>query len=294
MPSQDPRRSLIKLANPLSETHGYLRTTLLPGLFTAVARNTSRSMPDLALFEKGRVFFDGGEPAAPRPSVGQRPTEEELTAIDAALPAQPETMAAVVTGNWKPAGWDGPAVAADWTHVVAFAETAAAAVGVELDRRNAEMAPWHPGRCAELSVNGIVLGYAGELHPSVVAAYRLPERTCAVEFNADLLLGHAVQGGDITPLAGFPLAKEDVALIVDVGVPAAEVEAALVEGAGELLESIALFDVYTGDQVGEGRKSLAFGLRFRGDRTLTDADAAEARQNAVKVAQERFGAVQRA
>lgn len=294
VPSQDPRRSLIKLANPLSETHGYLRTTLLPGLFTAVARNTSRSMPDLALFEKGRVFFDGGEPAAPRPSVGQRPTEEELTAIDAALPAQPETMAAVVTGNWKPAGWDGPAVAADWTHVVAFAETAAAAVGVELDRRNAEMAPWHPGRCAELSVNGIVLGYAGELHPSVVAAYRLPERTCAVEFNADLLLGHAVQGGDITPLAGFPLAKEDVALIVDAGVPAAEVEAALVEGAGELLESIALFDVYTGDQVGEGRKSLAFGLRFRGDRTLTDADAAEARQNAVKVAQERFGAVQRA
>ena len=75
---------------------------------------------------------------------------------------------------------------------------------------------------------------------------------------------------------------------------ASEVEAALAEGAGELLESIALFDVYTGDQVGEGKKSLAFGLRFRADRTLKDAEAAEARQNAVKVAQERFGAIQRA
>src|SRR5699024_8412850 len=130
----DPRRSLVKLANPLSETHGHLRTTLLPGLFSAIARNTSRSMTDLALFEKGKVFFDGGEPAAPRLGVTERPSEEDLAALDDALPAQPETLAAVVTGNWKPAGWDGPAVAADWTHVVAFAETAAAAVGVELDR----------------------------------------------------------------------------------------------------------------------------------------------------------------
>ncbi|MFD0866411.1 phenylalanine--tRNA ligase subunit beta, partial [Tessaracoccus lubricantis] len=186
------------------------------------------------------------------------------------------------------------AVAADWTHVVAFAETAAAAVGVELDRRNAEVAPWHPGRCAELSVNGIVIGHAGELHPKVIAAFRLPERTCAVEFNADLLLGHAVQGGEIATLSAFPMAKEDVALIVDADVASVEVEEALVEGAGDLLESIALFDVYTGDQVGEGKKSLAFALRFRGDRTLTDAEAAEARQAAVKVAVERFGAIQRA
>lgn len=294
VPEGDHRRSLIRLANPLSETHSHLRTTLLPGLFSAVARNTSRSLTDLALFEKGKVFFDGGEPDAPRPGVAERPSEEDLAALDAALPAQPETMAAVVTGNWKPAGWDGPAVAADWTHVVAFAETAASAIGVELDRRNAEMAPWHPGRCAELSVNGIVIGHAGELHPSVIAAYRLPDRACAVEFNADLLLGHAAQGGEIASLASFPLAKEDVALIVDAAVPAVDVEAALAEGAGDLLESISLFDVYTGDQVGEGKKSLAFGLRFRADRTLTDAEAAEARQSAVKVAQDRFGAVQRA
>ena len=178
--------------------------------------------------------------------------------------------------------------------MVAPAEHAAAAVGARLWRRNVERAPWHPGRCAELSLNGIVLGYAGEVHPAVVAALRLPERTAAVEFNLDLLLSQAVSGGAIGTLSPFPLAKEDVALIVDRDVPAAEVESALAEGAGELLESISLFDVYSGDQVGEGRKSLAFALRFRSDRTLTDAEAAAARQAAVAGAVERFGAVQRA
>lgn len=294
IPAEDPRRHLIRLANPLSETHPFLRTTLLPGLFAAIARNTSRSLTDLALFEQGKAYFDGGEDWAPRPGVAHRPSEDEISAIDAAIPAQPHTVAAVVTGNWLPAGWAGPAVAADWTHVVALAEAVAAAVGVRLSRRNVAMAPWHPGRCAELSINGIVLGHAGELHPAVVRSLRLPERTAAVEFNLDLLLAQAADGGSIGALSPFPLAKEDVALIVDRDVAAADVEAALAEGAGDLLESISLFDVYTGDQAGEGRKSLAFALRFRADRTLTDADAAAARQAAVAVAVERFGAVQRA
>ncbi|AQP46651.1 phenylalanine--tRNA ligase subunit beta [Tessaracoccus aquimaris] len=294
VPETDPRRSLVRLANPLSETHAYLRTSLLPGLFAAVARNTSRSMGDLALFEQGRVYFDRGDAVAPRPSVAHRPSEDDLAAIEAALPGQPETIAAVVTGNWRPAGWWGPAVPADWTHVVAFAERAAAAVGARLDRRNASVAPWHPGRGAELSLGGVVLGHAGELHPAVVKAFRLPEHACAVELNLELVLKLATDGGRIGTLSAFPLAKEDVALIVDADVAASDVQAALTEGAGDLLESISLFDVYTGDQAGEGKKSLAFALRFRGDTTLTDADAAAARQNAVAVAVERFGAVQRA
>ncbi|HMR47951.1 MAG TPA: phenylalanine--tRNA ligase subunit beta [Arachnia sp.] len=291
----DPRRDAVRLANPLSEAQPFLRTTLLPGLFAAVGRNTSRSLDDLALFETGSGFFGADRPAAPRPSVAARPSEDELSALDAALPDQPETLAGVVTGNWLPAGWNRAAVPADWTHVVALAEAAASAVGVTLTRRNApDVAPWHPGRCAELSVDGHVLGYAGELHPAVVAAYGLPVRACAVELNVGDLLDRAGDGGRIGSLPGFPMAKEDVALIVDAEVPAAEVEAALAEGAGELLESIALFDVYTGEQVGEGKKSLAYALRFRADRTLTDAEAAAARQAAVAVAVERFGATQRA
>ncbi|GAB3822708.1 phenylalanine--tRNA ligase subunit beta [Tessaracoccus terricola] len=291
----DPRRCLVRLANPLDDTQPFLRTSLLPGLFKAVAKNTSRSNDDLALFERGSGYFDFGTPDAPRPSLAHRPTDEELAALEAALPTQPETLAAVVTGNWVAAGWNGAAVPADWRHVVAFAETAAAAVGLRLTRVNDDSAmPWHPGRCARLLAGDQTLGFAGELHPDVIKAYGLPARTCAVEFNLGDLLAAAPEGGAISAISGFPVAKEDVALVVDEAVAAADVQAALVEGAGGLLESVVLFDVYHGDQIPDGKKSLAFAMRFRADRTLKDAEAAEARNAAVAVAAERFGAVQRA
>lgn len=291
----DPRRKLVRLANPLDDTHPYLRTSLLPGLFKAVNTNTSRSNDDLALFERGSGYFDFGTPDAPRPSLAQRPSDEELAALQAALPTQPDTLAAVVTGNWVPAGWDGRAVPADWRHVVAFAETAAAAVGLRITRVNEDAAmPWHPGRCARLHVGSQPLGFAGELHPEVIKAYGLPARTCAVEFNLGDLLSAAPQSGNIAAISGFPVAKEDVALVVDESVSAADVQAALAEGAGELLESVTLFDVYHGDQIPDGKKSLAYAMRFRAGRTLKDAEAAEARNAGVAVAAERFGAVQRA
>ncbi len=291
---EDARRRAVRLANPLSDTHPWLRTSLLPGLFAAVVKNTSRSMDDLALFEHGAVFLDLEADALPHPGVAGRPSHDDLAGIEAGLPEQPEMLAAVVCGNWSGQGWQGSAVAADWTHVVASAEAAAAAVGLRLTRRNADVMPWHPGRCAELSVAGEVVGFAGELHPEVVRAFGMPERTCAVEFSLGDVLDAAPRGGSIRALSSFPLAKEDVALIVDESVAAAEVEAALVEGAGQLLEEVSLFDVYRGDQVGEGKKSLAFALRFRADRTLKDAETAQARQSAVEVAAERLGAVQRA
>ncbi len=290
----DHRRRAVRLANPLSDTHPWLRTSLLPGLLAAIAKNTSRSMEDLALFEHGAVFLDGDGTPLPHPGVERRPSDAELEGIEAGLPEQPEMLAAVVCGNWSRQGWTGRAVAADWTHVVAAAEAAAAAVGLRMGRRNTEVMPWHPGRCAELSVGGTVIGFAGELHPEVIKAFGLPARTCAVEFSLGDVLSAAPRGGSISALSPFPVAKEDVALIVDEAVASSDVRAALVEGAGALLEEISLFDVYRGDQVGEGKKSLAFALRFRADRTLKDAETAEARQAAVAVAVERYGAVQRA
>ncbi|MDO5067098.1 MAG: phenylalanine--tRNA ligase subunit beta [Propionibacteriaceae bacterium] len=289
----DPRRLVVRLANPLAETTPFLRTSLLPGLFAAVTKNTSRSLDDLALFERGAVWYDRGGRTAPRPGVEQRPTADELAAIEAALPEQPEMIAAVVTGAWSPAGWHGPAVQADWRHVVAFAEEVCRAAGRGLERINAATAPWHPGRCAELLVDGKQIGHAGELHPDVIRDFGLPARTSAVEINLTALLSATAEPVRINQLTGFPLAKEDVALIVDEGTPAEAVRAALVEGAGDLLESATLFDVYRGDQVPQGKKSLAFALRFRADRTLTDAEAAEAREAAVAVASKQFGAVQR-
>lgn len=293
--ADDPRRGLVRLANPLSETTPYLRTTMLPGLFAAVQRNTSRGNDDLALFETGSVFRAGSGLAAPLPSVAQRPSQEELDALEAALPAQPKHLAAVLTGAWTPAGWAGPGVPAGWQQAFALADLAARAVGATVVRRAADEAPWHPGRCAALVVADEVIGHAGEVHPSVCKAFGLPPRTAAVELDLDALLRLAPGPGSIAPVSPHPVAKEDVALVVDEAVPAGDVQDALVAGAGELLESIHLFDIYRGSQIPAGKKSLAFALRFRApDRTLKDVETAAARDAAVAAAAERCGAVQRA
>lgn len=291
----DTRRRLVRLANPLSDTFPCLRTTLLPGLFAAVNRNTSRGNDDLALFEAGSVFY-AREPAlsAPRYGVDRRPSGQELAALDAALPDQPRHLAVVLTGQWRPGGWSGSGEPVSWRHVIGFVEQAARALGACVIPAAAEAAPWHPGRCAELRVTGDVVGFAGELHPEVCRAFGLPSRTCAAEIDLDALIEAAPRGGDVTAISTFPVAKEDVALVVADDVPAAEVEAALRAGAGALLESIRLFDVFVGEQIGRGVKSLAFALRFRApNRTLTDAEAAAARDAAVAAAAEACGAVQR-
>lgn len=291
----DPRADTVRLANPLDDTKPLLRSSLLPGLFAAVARNTSRSQKDLALFESGRVFIGRDTSAAPRPGVSARPSIEELTALDTALPDQPRWLAGVLTGEWNHQGWDGQAAPASWQHAVALAESVAASLGVTLTRRKGEVSPWHPGRCAELLVGDAVIGCAGELHPTVIKTFGLPPRTAAVELDLDELIALAPEGGEIRPLSPWPMANQDVALVVADDVAAADVRAALVEGAGGLLESIHLFDVYTGRQVERGKKSLAFALRFRApDRTLTDEDAAAARDAAIAVALARHGATQRA
>jgi phenylalanyl-tRNA synthetase beta chain len=167
-------------------------------------------------------------------------------------------------------------------------------LGVEVEVASASRMPWHPGRCAQVLVGGVEFGHAGEVHPQVCAAFGLPARAAAVEIDLDFLMARAVDVAPGPQFSTYPVAKEDVALLVDVAVPAAEVEAALRAGAGEHLESIRLFDVYTGDQVGAGHKSLAFALRFRApDRTLTEHETSAARDAAVRLAAERCGAVQR-
>ncbi|WP_203566700.1 phenylalanine--tRNA ligase subunit beta [Aestuariimicrobium ganziense] len=295
LPAEDPRRRVVRLANPLADTAPYLRTSLLPGLFAAISRNTSRGNDDLALYEAGSVFLAReGAPTAPSPSVDARPSDDELAQFAAALPEQPRLLAAVSCGAWTRPGWRGAGLPADWTTVVAAADAAAEAVGVTLVRRQAEVAPWHPGRCAELLVDGQVVGVAGELHPSVCQAFGLPARTAAMELDLDDLIAADPGRGVLAPLSSHPVAKEDVALVVDADVAAEEVRQALVEGGGAMVESVTLFDVYTGPQVGEGKKSLAFALRIRAaDHTLKDAEAAQVRDAAVAVAVERFGAVLR-
>lgn len=297
--ADDPRRATVRLANPLADTQPFMRTTLLPGLFAAVARNTSRSQDDLAVFECGAVFLANNRGAAPMPDVSRRPSPAEIAAVTGNLPDQPRMVGGVLAGSWVPSGWQGPAEKADWRHAVYLAQIATATLGMDLGRRATQREPWHPGRCAELFVGSgddeVVLGHAGELHPKVIKAYGLPERACAVEFDLDALIAAAPRGGEVHPISPFPLTKQDVALVVDDDMPAAAVRQALVEGGGELLESVRLFDIYTGAQIADGKKSLAFALGFRAaDRTLTEAEAAKSRQAAVDRAAQVCGAVQRA
>ncbi|UNX56021.1 phenylalanine--tRNA ligase subunit beta [Georgenia sp. TF02-10] len=296
LPAEDPRRAVLRLVNPLAEDAGALRTSVLDTLLETARRNTGRGTTDLAVFEIGLVTRPAGLRAAAAPGVDRRPTDAELAALHAAVPAQPRHLAGVLAGQRVPAGVWGPGRAADWADAVDAVRTAAAAAGTEVRVRRGDLAPWHPGRCAEvLGPAGQVLGHAGELHPKVTAALELPPRTVAFEVDLDALLAAApAEPVQVAPVSTFPLAKEDVALVVDDGVPAADVEAAVRAGAGDLAEEVHLFDVYTGDQLPAGKKSLAFALRLRaGDRTLTAAETAEVRARVVQVAGERVGAVLR-
>lgn len=292
--ADDPRRSTVRLANPLSSEEPSYTTTLLPGLLKAAARNVGRGASGLALFETGTVAFPVDRGPAPIYGVEWRPSDDELRKLFEALPEQPLHLAVVLAGERERGGWWGGGREVCWADAIAIVRRLATELGVEVEVASASYAPWHPGRCALLTVGAEVLGHAGELHPKVCHAFGLPARSAAVEIDLDLLMRHAT---DVTPgpqFSTYPLAKEDVALVVDASVTAAAVEAALREGAGDLLESIRLFDVYTGEQLGEGRKSLAFALRFRApDRTLTEEETAAARDAAVAVAAERTGAVQR-
>ncbi|MFI7139937.1 phenylalanine--tRNA ligase subunit beta [Streptomyces massasporeus] len=295
--ADDPARRVVKLSNPLSDEEPALRTSLLPGLLAALRRNDGRGSHDLALFESGLVFRPREEQrVASVLPVDGRPTDEELAELNAALPDQPRHIAVVLTGAREQAGWWGKGRPADWADAVEAARTVAHEAGAELVIRKGQYGPWHPGRCAELAVtvDGAerIVGHAGELHPRVVKALGLPTRTCAMELDLDAVETAGDPTATAPRISTFPVATQDVALVVDAFVPAVDVEAALRDGAGELLESIRLFDVYeNAEQLGEGRKSLAYALRFRAaDRTLTVDEASAARDAAVALAGERVGA----
>ena len=212
--------------------------------------------------------------------------------MDDSLPDQPLHVAAVMAGLREPRGPWGPGRPVEAADAFEVVRTIARATGVDVTLRAAQYLPWHPGRCAEVLVGDMVIGHAGQLHPAAVERSGLPKGTCAVELNLDAIpITEALPAPRVSP---FPAVFQDVSLVVAVDVGAQAVIDALREGAGELLEDIQLFDVYTGPQIGEGHKSLALALRFRAaDRTLTEDEASAARQAAVQRAGELLNAVQR-
>ncbi len=294
--TEGAERKALKLANPISEEHGFLRTSVLPGLIEVAKRNHSRGFRDLALFEAGLVFLpDEKLGTSTIPPLGVKPDAEVLDGLYDGVPHQPLHIAAVLTGHDSPAA---PAHAPrvwDWADALDFARLAGDVLGVEILASQGQHQAFHPGRAAQLTLrSGEVVGYAGELHPKLLAAQDMPARSVAFELNADALFDAAADVIVARHISTYPVATQDVALVVPRDIPSDEVLHALREGAGELLEDVALFDVYEGKGIEDGKKSLAFSLRFRADdRTLTADEASAAREGAVAVAHERCGAVQR-
>ncbi|MHA6794167.1 phenylalanine--tRNA ligase subunit beta [Pseudonocardia bannensis] len=291
--ADDVRRRTVQVLNPIDAERPRLTTTLLPGLLDTLVRNRARGLEDLALYQIGQVVLPHAESVPmPDPGVTERPSDAEIAQINAALPAQPVHVGVVLAGDREPRGWWGPGRPASWADAIEAARLVGQAAGVELRVTRAELAPFHPGRVAALRVGDWVVGHAGELHPKVIEALGLPPRTSAMEIDLDAL--PLDERRPVPRVSPYPPISVDVALVTAGDVPAAEVADALTDGGGELLEEVRLFDVYTGEQVGEGRKSLAFSLRFRADdRTLTNEEANAARDAAVAVAAERHGAVLR-
>ena len=301
IPADDPRRRAVRLVNPISESQPELRTNLLVTLLDTARRNVSRGMTDLALFETGLVVRpEPGTAAAPLLSGGELPSAADLARLMTAVPPQPRRVAGVLTGLREPGGWWGPGRRADHTDAIEAALLVGRCLGVSLvATADPDHMPWHPGRNVRLTLaDGTLVGHAGELHPKVVAALDLPTRAVAFEVFLDAVIaampGEPVQA---TPVSTFPVAKEDIALVVDAAVPVGELLEAVRDGirsVGDVLEELRVFDVYTGAQVGEGRKSVAFSLRLRApDRTLTAEETAAVRAAAVAEAGRRFGAVLR-
>lgn len=285
------RARAFRIANPLSEEFPVLRTHLLQTLLPTAVRNLNRGNGNLALFEIGRIFRAPERVA--HTSIlptGDRPSDEEVKDLFAAVPEQPIMVAGVIAGEFENPSWRNDGRSVTWEDAVTMATDLVSLLGSEPTIASSDFAPWHPGRCAEVRVGDVVVAHAGELHPRVVEQLSLPPRSIAFALLLDLLpVAPIVKPGK---LATMPPAIQDLALVVDEEVSAERVKAALISGAGELLERIDLFDRY--DKFAPGKISLAFTITLRAsDRTLTSEEIAEIRKRAVASAQAATGAILR-
>ena len=285
------RAKSFKIANPMSEEFPLLRTHLLPGLLTTAVRNIGRGSKNLAIFEIGTIFRNTTPLGkALNPGISKRPSEKVIKDIYDGVPKQMLFVGAVVTGETILSDWQGSGSKFNWSDAIAKAQEIIESTGNDYEIFSSDLAPWHPGRCAELRVNGKPVAHAGELHPRVITALNLPERSCAFA----VILSELPSAGVTKAPAiwSFPAVVQDVALVVESKISAADLTAAIKQGAGPLLESIVLFDRY--DQMAGNKVSLAFTLTFRAsDRTLTSDEVALYRDQAIAQAAKSVGAVLR-
>ena len=292
---------VVQLANPLQGQASNMRISLLPALIEAAARNHSRGLTSLSMFEIGSVFHPvkNVTRTGDLPLGNARPDVAVLEKLEATIPAQPKHLAALFLGDRNQQQVGSTTAPSGYEDAIQVARVAALAVGAKLEVRQAAPVGYHPGRTAELFVatatGDQIVGFAGELDPALAAENHLPRRVGALELNLDLLGQVAPETVQAAAVYTQPAATQDVSLLVPAEVPAASVAQALAAGSGELLEHIQLTDDYRGQGITAGQKSLTFALRFRAtDRTLTQAEASASKEAGVALAFERFGATIRA
>jgi phenylalanyl-tRNA synthetase beta chain len=293
IPAEDPRANPIVLSNPLSEDQSAMRTTVLGSLLDVASRNAARGADRLALFEAGSIYLNTST-AGPNDKEGRGnravdPLAGDFPGRQAAPAREPFRLAALATGGLGARSWRGEAAPADFFALKGVLEALAGQLGVELAFAPAAEPFLHPGRSATVGIGGRLAGWLGELHPLICRAWDLD---AAVGFEIDVapLLG-AARAGEETyeDVTTFPAVYQDLAVVLPTAVAAEDVRAAVIAGGGELLRAAEVFDLFAGEQLGEGRKSLALGLEFRApDRTLTDAEVTSLRE-AIKAKLEEIG-----
>ncbi len=282
IPADDPRAGAVVLSNPLSEEQSVMRTNLLGSLLDVARRNRARDADRVALFESGRVYLNTPPTGRnPTDSDGNRPVDPlggRFAGEREAPFHEPHRLGAIAAGPLVSSSWRGGGQPADFFALKGVLEGLAGQLGAGLELRAAAEPFLHPGRAAAVEIEGVVAGWIGEVHPLVCRAWDLES---AVAFELDLapLLAAATAGEELfAEVSAFPTVRQDLAVVVAEETAAAEVRAAVRAAAGDLLGSAEVFDLYEGEQLGEGRKSLALRLEFRAaDRTLTEEEIASAR-----------------
>ena len=272
----DQRAAPLRASNPLSLDHSELRTTLLGSLLDVAQYNLARGADRVAVSETGRAYLARGESAAGGVLGGVFAGERPAPAFE------PQCIAALAVGPLASQSWDSQARPADFFAVKGVLEALAGQLGADIELE-ADAQPFlHPGRSAKVVVGGLEAGWLGEVHPLVCREWDI---VAAAGFQiglAELVAASPFGNEAYEDVTTYPAVYQDLAIVVDDEVTAARVRRAVMEGGGELLRSAHLFDLYRGEQVSEGRKSLALRLEFRApDRTLTDAEVTE-RRDAIK------------
>jgi len=270
----DPRRASVRIANPLSSDQAVMRSMLLPGLLATAQSNGAVREERVHVFEVGRVF----------------------RSTDAPLPEEKTHVGILVSGAWEEESWLRSGISVDYYLVKGLVERLCAGLGCALEYVAASEPFLHPGRSATVhDREGRAVGWLGEIHPLVLQDYDLHPPVVAAELDAELLLGASVARRTFLEVPAYPAVRQDLALVVDRGVLAAKVVESLSRAGGGLLKDVRVFDVYEGDQVGEGKKSLAVRLSFQApDRTLSDAEVNELRRQMLERVRTELGAGLRA